>query len=137
MDKKCAENLDIFTNMSSDNTHWFWKQIFRLLDTFASLTLHSETPLHSYKCGTADTLKYSYRTVHAHLWVILVYNLLIAILLTDGMLDWSVDSTSRRLAWAKTRESVWQDSNSEHLFGPQEPQQSQSNGNTQGPTHQG
>lgn len=57
MDKKCAENLDIFTNMSSDNTHWFWKQIFRLLDTFASLTLHSETPLHSYKCGTVDNLK--------------------------------------------------------------------------------
>uniref|UniRef100_A0A3B4FTB3 ITPR interacting domain containing 2 n=2 Tax=Pundamilia nyererei TaxID=303518 RepID=A0A3B4FTB3_9CICH len=48
-----------------------------------------------------------------------------------------LDSTSRRQAWAKTRESVWQDSNSEHLFGPQEPQQSQSNGNTQGPTAQG
>ncbi|XP_063354682.1 protein ITPRID2 isoform X3 [Pelmatolapia mariae] len=48
-----------------------------------------------------------------------------------------LDSTSRRQAWAKTRESVWQDSNSEHLFGPQEPQQSQSNGNTQGPTQQG
>ncbi|XP_014193445.1 protein ITPRID2 isoform X3 [Haplochromis burtoni] len=48
-----------------------------------------------------------------------------------------LDPTSRRQAWAKTRESVWQDSNSEHLFGPREPQQSQSNGNTQGPTAQG
>ncbi|KAL3969688.1 COMPASS component SWD3 [Sarotherodon galilaeus] len=48
-----------------------------------------------------------------------------------------LDSTSRRQAWAKTRESVWQDSTSEHLFGPQELQQSQSNGNTRGPTRQG
>ncbi|XP_030614421.1 protein ITPRID2 isoform X2 [Archocentrus centrarchus] len=41
------------------------------------------------------------------------------------------DPRMRRQAWAQTRESLWKESNPEHRFGPQEPQQSQSNGKTQ------